>query len=92
VEETVSVWQGTGEVFNTPPTLHRIPEYDPKLRQHFWIIPVAYAVDPRSWKEGDSPMLNANNICSIPGAGCYYCERVYTHVEGLKSCRGEPKS
>lgn len=88
---TEHAYVGTGETYETPPMVDKIPPYDPKLRQHYWVLLVAFGVDPRAWKPDSMPSLNSNNLAQIAPPGCYYCERAYTKQEGLRTCRGEPR-
>jgi len=85
-------WKGTGFTVEAPPEVDRIPPFDPRSGDHIWLIITAYRVDPARWTPGHSPHLDTENLVSIVGPGCYYCERPYSERLARRRCPGEPTS
>lgn len=72
----------------------RIPDYDPRSGDHLWTITGAWRIDPARWTSPDPtvlPMLDAENLLSIAGPGCFYCEQYYTPLLASRRCKGEPR-
>lgn len=72
----------------------RIPDYDPRTGDHLWVVTTAYRVVPEQWHSGDptvTPMLDMENLLSVAGPGCFYCEQVYTPLLATRRCKGEPR-
>jgi hypothetical protein len=70
----------TGQHIQVDP-VDRIPDYDPRAGNHLWSMTGLWQVDPQQWSSGDAsitPFLDHENLLSIAGPGCFYCEQVYT--------------
>lgn len=70
--------------------LDRIPPYDPRSGEHLWSWAVLYRAAPD--KLGDpthTPILDMENLLSVAGPGCYYCEAVYTPLLASRRCPGD---
>lgn len=73
----------------------RIPPFDPRSGDHYWIIPVAFRVDPAHWAAAQhdptiTPMLDLENLAEISPPGCYHCERLWTPELARRRCKGRP--
>lgn len=83
----------TGQTIRVDP-VDRVPDYDPRSGDHLWIVTTAYQVDPEHWRSPDptvTPMLDHENLLSVAGPGCFYCEQVYTPQLAKRRCKGEPR-
>lgn len=69
-----------------PTEFHDVPEYDPRTGDHFWVVALAHHVDPED--EHDAYVLNLDNLVSLQGPGCMYCERRYTPLLAKRRCSG----
>lgn len=83
--------RGTGIGYHAAPNLDRIPEYDPRSGNHFWIVPVAFKVDPGNFDPSTSVNLDHENLVLIAGVGCFHCEAAYSPRLLHRRCPGEPK-
>ena len=55
---------------------------------HLWVYVAAWAApDPRA----SETILNAENLLSLTGPGCYKCEQPFSNRLARKPCRGEIK-
>lgn len=71
----------------------RIPDYDPRTGEHYWICPLVFHVaDPRKcYASPDTPMLfDKENLVLTTTVGCYYCEEPYSDRLYFRRCKGEP--
>lgn len=50
--------------------------------QHMWIVLSMFRVDPTA----DRAFLDRENLLSIEGPGCFWCERSYTPEIAAKPC------
>lgn len=82
---------GTGIQYEAPPDVDRVPAYDPRAGDHFWIIPVAFATKPATWRRDQPLHLDMENLVMVSGAGCYYCEQPYSARLAGRRCRGKPR-
>lgn len=82
---------GTGMKYEASPDVDRIPPYDPRSGDHFWIIPVAFRTDPSTWDPSSPVHLDMENLVFASGAGCYYCEQPYEPRLLRRRCPGEPR-
>jgi hypothetical protein len=83
----------TGQPIRVDP-VDRIPDYDPRSGDHLWVITTAFRVDPARWSSPDptvTPMLDHENLLSVAGPGCFYCEQVYTSLLATRRCKGDPR-
>lgn len=84
-------WRPSHSV-EAPGQLDRIPEFDPRSGEHCWIEIVAYRVFPERWSKDQLPVLDQENLVSIQGPGCFYCEEPYTERLAKRRCPGGPRS
>lgn len=68
----------------------KIPDYDPRSGDHFWVMGLLYKVDPEKLAAGEQGILDTENLVSMQGPGCYYCEQVYTPLLAKRRCNGDP--
>jgi hypothetical protein len=74
-----------------PGQVDRIPPFDRQRRAHLWTIMVAFRVDPeRMTDPTETPMLDGENLLTLQGPGCFYCEAAYTPVLAGRRCTGDP--
>ena len=80
-----SAWFGTGEKQHVPGNIDRIPEFDPRSGEHLWTIFTMYR-----WggPTVETPTLDVENLLSVMGPGCYYCESVYSDQLAKRRCKG----
>jgi hypothetical protein len=69
----------------------RIPEYDRKRREHFWIAPVAFRVaDPAAVMAGESLLMDKENLVHGGHIGCFHCEEPWSQYLAARACTGNP--
>jgi hypothetical protein len=58
----------------------------PEQRQgeHLWVVLAMYRVDPTA----DQFLLDTENLLSIEGTGCFWCEQKWTAELTARSCTG----
>lgn len=82
-------WRSTGYTqLVDSAQMDRIPAYNPRSGDHLWSWAVLYRAAPGV----ETPMLDAENLLSIAGIGCYYCEQGYTDRLAKRRCPGDPAS
>lgn len=80
-------WTGTGRTVEVPGQFNRIPEFDKHSGAHLWTVISMYR-----WAPGtETPMLDMENLLSVQGPGCYYCEKPYTKLLATRRCTGDPR-
>lgn len=84
--ETV-VLTSTGFVERTPGELNKIPDYDPRSGNHFWIMIISYKVDPTKFNE--STLFDHESLVNVAGPVCFYCEEAYRKGMEHRRCKGE---
>jgi hypothetical protein len=85
---------GTGQATRVDDPVHRIPTYDPRAGNHYWVVITSYNVDPTRWYSEDPtvlPLLDTENLVSVTAPGCYHCEQYYTPGMEKRRCPGEPR-
>lgn len=83
-------WEGTGQRYEASSSGDRIPAFDPRSGNHYWILITTYNVDPSLWSDPThTPMLDTENLVLITGPGCFYCEQHYDQVKHRR-CKGQP--
>jgi hypothetical protein len=82
----------TGMTYEAEPNLDRIPEFDARSGNHYWIGLVSFHVDPSSWSHGEQQHFDMENLVSVAGPGCYYCEQPYSDRIAKRRCGGEPRA
>lgn len=72
--------------------IDRIPPFDPRTGDHLWTVVTAYRVEPAGFADPTAtPMLDRENLLSVAGPGCFYCEQPYTPLLASRRCKGEPR-
>lgn len=66
----------------------RIPDYDPRSGEHLWMLLTMYKWNPPS--AGKPILLDHENLLSVDGPGCYYCEQQYSQLLATRRCLGHP--
>lgn len=74
------------------PHVDKVPEYNPRTREHFWITMVVYRVDPKKIDAGETLILDRSNLVMSGAAGCYHCEQTYEKRLTFRPCPGNPAS
>jgi hypothetical protein len=71
--------------------VNRIPAFDARSGEHYWILPMAFSVtDPeRFMGQPDGPvMFDRENLVLATAVCCYHCEQIYTKLLASRRCRG----
>jgi len=90
MKEPQREWQGTNTHQYVNAFTPRIPEYDKRSGNHLWTIITMYRVDPLKFSDPTAtPMLDMENLLTVMGPGCYYCEQLYTPLLAMRRCKGE---
>lgn len=76
-------WESTGIRYTRDTNYDRIPEFDSRSGDHLWNMLVMY-----KWKPGDTPVLDQENLLSIIGPGCFFCEQMYDEIIAKRRCKG----
>lgn len=73
-----------------PGGVSKIPEFDPRGGDHYWIMTTAYNVKPEYWMPDHpaEPVLDHENLVLLVGPLCYYCEELYTPYLTKRRCKG----
>ena len=78
----------SGHRFAAETGVDRIPPFDPRSADHLWVILTMYRVDPAGFMDpARTPMLDNENLISVTGIGCYYCEREYSPLLATRRCK-----
>jgi hypothetical protein len=86
VTEPQHAWRSTGYRQRVPGNFDRVPEYDPRSGDHLWAVFSMYRVNPQA----EEPMLDVENLLTVQGPGCYFCEEPYTPRLSKRRCPGKP--
>ena len=82
-------WTSTGFIQKvTEGEFDRVPEFDSRSGDHLWIIAGAWAVRPEVWNGDNLPHLDRENLVSISGPGCWYCEMPWHPILAKRRCKG----
>lgn len=79
---------GTGHFTEIPTAIDKIPDFDPRSGNHYWIMIASFHVEPSVWQPNDKPILDYENLVSFTGPGCFYCENPYTAYYANRKCKG----
>jgi hypothetical protein len=82
-------WTSTGFVQEVDP-VSRIPDYDPRSGDHFWVVTVAYRIDVTKADQEGSFFLDQENLVMGPSVGCFHCEKAYSARLVQRRCPGDP--
>lgn len=84
-------WVGTGHQQFVAEPPDRVPEFDPRSGDHLWVVLTMYRIDPSGFADASrTPMLDTENLLTVQGPGCYFCEEPYTPRLASRRCKGEP--
>lgn len=91
--EQPRAWVDTGvtEHVDNPFDINRVPPFDARSGDHFWIVMTTYRVDPVAFSSPDpaiTPMLDHESLVTVGGPGCFYCEQLYSPLLASRRCRG----
>lgn len=78
--------QPPGPALVVPKGFDRVPDFDPRTGEHLWTIVNMYRWNPGT----ESPILDMENLLTVQGPGCFYCEQVYTPQAAKRRCKGKP--
>jgi hypothetical protein len=84
------VFRDSGVHYQTTAHVDRIPPYDKRSGDHYWIVPLVFRVDPSTWEPGEAINLDRENLVYAAGAGCYFCEARWEPRLMTRRCPGEP--
>ncbi len=79
---------GTGMKQEVAGDVNKIPEFDPRSGNHFWMILIGYRCDPTKMKSGEQFIMDLENLVTTAGPFCFYCEEVYTKTLASRRCKG----
>jgi hypothetical protein len=85
--------QGTGFVQRVSGNIDKIPSFDKRTGDHYWILITTYHVsDPaRFYDPNDEEMLmDLENLVLTSPIGCFHCELVWTPRMSHRRCKGHP--
>ena len=81
-------WNTTGFQQEVGSDIDRIPEFDERTGDHLWSVMSMYRVQPAMWQDPTAtPHLDAENLLTVQGPFCYYCEKPYTSLLATRRCR-----
>ena len=63
---------------------HKAPIPAQVRGEHLWIMTGLWKVVPNR----DQVFLDMENLISIDGPGCFWCEEIYSPAVAAKQCRG----
>lgn len=63
-----------------------IPAFDGK---HMWIVTAAWRVNPATFRPNESVHLDTENLLTVSGVGCFWCEEEWSFVLASKPCKGD---
>lgn len=69
----------------------KIPEFDPRSGNHFWLTYAGYAVDPSTWAHGEQAVLSEETLVMLSGPACWYCNAPYDRRHPTRRCKGKPQ-
>ena len=67
---------------------HRTKMPEPVPGEHLWIMAGVWKVDAKAVARGDKMHLDTENLLSIDGPGCFWCECVYSAQTASAPCKG----
>lgn len=79
----------TNFVEEVPGNLHKIPDFDSRSGDHYWIVITSYKVSPENLESGEKAFFDHEALVSVAGPVCYYCEKPYTQLLATRRCKGE---
>ena len=86
-EVLVVATRSTGFIEQVDSHPRKIPAFDPRSGDHYWIILCAFKVDPVAAIAGEQ-LMDHESLMSIQGPGCYYCEETYSTRIASRRCKG----
>jgi hypothetical protein len=86
-----SEFVGTGIKQEVPGSINKIPGYDRRSGNHYWIMIMSYHIaNPDKLFQPGEIHFDTENLVSTAGPGCYYCEQPYTPQLKMRRCPGHP--
>jgi hypothetical protein len=79
-------WRASENLQRIDGFVDRVPEFNPRSADHLWTYLTMYRTDPTN----ELPMLDRENLLSIVGPCCFYCERGYSPLLASRRCKGKP--
>jgi hypothetical protein len=58
--------------------LAQIPDYDPVAKEHYWAMILTFKVNPEKVDLEGTAFLDHENLVSVAGVCCYYCQRLFS--------------
>jgi len=72
----------------------RIPPFDPRTGEHYWVFPITYHIaDPRKFYGDQSdgpPLLDLETLVQASCIGCWHCEQPWSERLASRRCKGRP--
>lgn len=82
--------EGAGFQYELSGLVDKIPEYDPRSGDHYWIVSIMYKVDPTIWQSDSKVLFDQENLVLTAGPGCFFCEQPYSKYLATRRCKGNP--
>jgi hypothetical protein len=79
---------GTEIYVDTNTKKTELPRFDPLNKAHFWAMFGVWSIDPAKAVTGEQSSLDLENLVSIQGPACLFCEQVYSSVLAKMQCKG----
>lgn len=74
----------TGFMEKVEGTTDKIPDFDPRSGNHFWIVVLSYKWD----KKYEESILDHESLVYTSPPICFYCEQAYTSLLDTRRCKG----
>lgn len=72
---------------NVQGNVGKIPDFDPRIGSHLWMLTAIYKWIPKPLDE--QIMLDHENLLEIIGPGCFYCGELYDKRIAKRRCKGD---
>jgi hypothetical protein len=81
-------WQPTGQTVMLPGRVDRIPVFDERTKEHFWVVAPTFHVDPRQLDDiTQTPYLDHESIVVMTPVFCWHCEEPFSQRLRHRACK-----
>lgn len=89
--EPERAWVDTGFQQHVAASVNRIPEFDRRTGAHLWTVIQMHRVVPAMWADPTAtPHLDMENLLTVQGPVCFFCEELYSDRLDKRRCKGKP--
>jgi hypothetical protein len=68
----------------------KVPEFDRRSGDHYWVIITTYNIkNPSTWGKDGHGLLDHESLVFVSPIGCYFCEQMHTPLLEKRRCKGE---